>query len=98
MIYALNLYDIVEGKEDKKALKQLGITKVIQLNKRPIYKVVEELIEKKNSISIHKVYQLLYTDVFEKEAIQKAINDPFIAESCRKGLVKRWGNEIENSY
>jgi len=36
---------IVEGKEDKAALKRLGITNVIQLNKRPLYKVVEELIE-----------------------------------------------------
>lgn len=53
-----------------------------------------ELIEKKNSISIQRVYQLLYTDVFEKEAIQTAINDPFIAESCRKDLVKRWSRYI----
>lgn len=53
-----------------------------------------QLIEKKDSLSIQKVYQLLYTDVFEKEAVQIAINDPFIAESCRKDLIKRWGSEI----
>lgn len=53
-----------------------------------------ELIEKKDSLSIQKVYQLLYTDKFEKEAVQTAINDPFIAKSCRKDLVKKWGSEI----
>lgn len=43
---------IVEGKEDKAAFKRLGITKVVQLNKRPIYKVVEELIEKNKEVII----------------------------------------------
>ena len=36
---------IVEGKEDKAALKRLGIISVVQLNKKPLYQVVEELIE-----------------------------------------------------
>lgn len=36
---------IVEGKEDKAALKRLGITKIIQLNKKPLYKVVEEVVK-----------------------------------------------------
>lgn len=50
------------------------------------------LIEKKNSISIQKVYELLYTNKFEKEKenAQKAINDPFLAESCRNDLIKHW--------
>ena len=43
---------IVEGKEDKAALKRLGITNIVQLNKRPLYKVVEELIEKVKPVII----------------------------------------------
>ena len=43
---------IVEGKEDKAALKRLGITNIVQLNKRPLYKVVEELIEKGKPVII----------------------------------------------
>jgi len=43
---------IVEGREDKAALRRLGITKVVQLNKRPLYKVVEELIEKNKEVII----------------------------------------------
>ena len=53
-----------------------------------------EIIEKKNSLSIQKVYELLYTSELQKEAIIKAVNDPFIAKSCRKDLLKRWGDEI----
>jgi MOSC domain-containing protein YiiM len=53
-----------------------------------------ELIERKNSLSIQKVYELLYTDKLQKEVISIAVNDPFIAASCRKDLVKRWGDEI----
>lgn len=52
------------------------------------------LVEKKDSLSIQKVYELLYTDTFQKENILKAVNDPNIAESCKKDLLKRWGNEI----
>ena len=50
------------------------------------------LIEKKNSLSIQKVNELLYTSNFEgeRENAQKAIHDPFLAESCRKDLIKRW--------
>ena len=43
---------IVEGKEDKAALKRLGLTHVVQLNKRPLYKVVEELIEEGKEVII----------------------------------------------
>ncbi len=43
---------IVEGKKDKAALKRLGITKTIQLNKKPLYKIVEELIEKGKEVII----------------------------------------------
>lgn len=51
-----------------------------------------ERIESKNSLSIQKVYELLYTSEFQKEAIEQAVNNPFIAASCRKDLLKRWGN------
>ncbi len=53
-----------------------------------------ELLEKKDSLSIQKIYELLYTEELQKEAVIKAVNDPFIAESCRKDLLKRWGDEI----
>lgn len=43
---------VVEGREDKTALQKLGITNIIQLNKRPVYKVVEELVEKEQEVII----------------------------------------------
>ena len=43
---------VVEGKEDKASLKRLGIVNVVQLNKRPLYKVVEELIDKGEEVII----------------------------------------------
>ena len=53
-----------------------------------------ELIERKNSISVQKVYELLYASDFYKKEVEMAINDPFIAASCKKDLLKRWGNEL----
>ena len=53
-----------------------------------------QLIERKQSLSIQKVFELIYTEKFQKEAVLQAINDPFIAASCRKDLLKRWGEEI----
>jgi len=53
-----------------------------------------ELIERKNSLSIQKVYELIYTSEFQKEAVEQAVGDPFIAASCRKDLLKRWGNQL----
>jgi MOSC domain-containing protein YiiM len=50
-----------------------------------------ELIERKNSLSIQKVYELLYTSEFQKKDVELAVNDPFIAASCKKDLLKRWG-------
>ena len=43
---------IVEGKEDKAALNRLGIINIVQLNKRPLYKIVEEFIEKGKEVII----------------------------------------------
>ncbi|MEZ5103924.1 MAG: MOSC domain-containing protein [Draconibacterium sp.] len=48
------------------------------------------LIDKKDSLSIQKVFELLYTENVEKENIEKAVNDPLLAESCRNDLLKRW--------
>lgn len=53
-----------------------------------------ELIERKNALSIQKIFELIYTSEFQKEAVELAVNDPFIAESCRKDLLKRWGDEL----
>lgn len=53
-----------------------------------------KLIERKNSLSIQKVFELIYTSELQKEAVKLAVNDPFIAESCRKDLLKRWGDEL----
>ena len=53
-----------------------------------------ELVERKNSLSIQKVYELIYTDKFQNEAVLQALNDPFIAASCRRDLLKRWGSEF----
>lgn len=49
-----------------------------------------ELIERKNALSIQKIFELIYTSEFQKEAVELAVNDPFIAASCRKDLLKRW--------
>ncbi|WP_297093844.1 MOSC domain-containing protein [uncultured Draconibacterium sp.] len=50
-----------------------------------------ELIDKKQSLSIHEVYTLLYADEFD-EKVKEAVNDPFIAESCKRDLLKRWSD------
>ncbi|WP_372651867.1 MOSC domain-containing protein [Draconibacterium sp.] len=52
-----------------------------------------QLIDKKQSLSIHEVYTLLYADEFD-EKVKKAINDPLIAESCKSDLIKRWGDYL----
>ncbi len=53
-----------------------------------------KLIERKLSLSIQKVYELLYTSDLQKEAVQQALNDPNLASSCRRDLMKRWGDEL----
>ena len=47
-------------------------------------------VEKRNALSIQKIFELLYTDEFQKESIEAAVNDPMLAESCRRDLLKRW--------
>lgn len=51
------------------------------------------LVEQKNSLSIQKVFRLLFTNKFDPD-IEKAIHDPFIAESCKQDLLKRWGKQL----
>lgn len=55
-----------------------------------------QLLEKQadEKISVQKVFELLYTDEFQKDEIMKAINNPFLAQSCRKDLLKRWGKYL----
>jgi MOSC domain-containing protein YiiM len=53
-----------------------------------------KMIERKNSISVQKVYELLYTSEFQKNEVELALNDPNLAASCRKDLLKRWGSEL----
>ena len=38
-----NTLVIVEGRKDKSALEKLGISNVIQLNKKPLFQIVEEV-------------------------------------------------------
>ncbi|AHW58737.1 MOSC domain-containing protein YiiM [Draconibacterium orientale] len=52
-----------------------------------------QLIERKQSLSIHEVYTLLYAGEFD-EKVKKAVNDPLIAESCKRDLIKRWGDYL----
>jgi MOSC domain-containing protein YiiM len=47
-------------------------------------------VEKQNTLSVQKVFELLYADAFEKDAVQIALADSNLAESCRKDLIKRW--------
>ena len=55
-----------------------------------------QLLETKpeEKISIQKVFKLLYTDEFQKDEVTKAINNPRLAQSCRKDLLKRWGKYL----
>lgn len=64
------------------------------LEKGPIKKDdTMELVEKKNSLSIQEIFQLLYAENFDP-IVEKAVNDPFIAEACKKDLLKRWSDKL----
>lgn len=47
-------------------------------------------IEMKNSVTVQKVFRLLYTSEFDENELSMAIENPFLASSCRKDLLKRW--------
>ncbi len=48
------------------------------------------LRKRKNSFSVQKVFELLYTEEFQKETVEMIVKEPSLAESCRKDLIKRW--------
>jgi len=52
-----------------------------------------ELRGRNDSASIQQVYRWLYADEFDP-GVERAINDPFIAASCKKDLLKRWGSSL----
>lgn len=52
-----------------------------------------ELVEEKDALSIQKVYELLYASEYNP-AVKKAVNNPFIAASCKRDLLKRWGDQL----
>jgi len=43
---------IVEGEKDRKALEQLGIKKIITLNKEPLFKIVENISKEHKEVII----------------------------------------------
>jgi len=47
-------------------------------------------IQKQHTVSVQKAFELLYTGEFQENFVRKAVNDPNLAESCRKDLIKRW--------
>ncbi len=50
-------------------------------------------MERQNTLSLQKVFELIYSTEFDK-TVKIAVNDPFIAESCRNDLLKRWGERL----
>jgi len=44
-IRASNIMVIVEGKKDKIALEKLGINNIVELSKKPIFQIVEEIAD-----------------------------------------------------
>ncbi len=51
------------------------------------------LCGRNDSPSIQQVFRWIYAEEFDPE-VERAINDPFIAESCKKDLLKRWGDKF----
>ena len=43
---------IVEGNNDKKALEQLGINKIVTLNKEPLFKIAENISKEHKDVII----------------------------------------------
>lgn len=54
-----------------------------------------ELNGRNDSPSIQQVYRWIYAEEFDPE-VARAVNDPFIAASCKKDLLKRWGNDLDD--
>ena len=47
-----NILIIVEGKKDRAALNKLGIANIIELTKKPLYQIVEEVSDTNNECII----------------------------------------------
>lgn len=43
---------IVEGKEDKNSLNRLGLANIVVLNKKPLFKIVEDVVKEKQKVLI----------------------------------------------
>ncbi|WP_340115004.1 MOSC domain-containing protein [Maribellus mangrovi] len=54
-----------------------------------------ELNGRNDSPSIQEVYRWIYAEEFDPD-VARAINDPFIAASCKKDLLKRWGHDLDD--
>lgn len=73
---------IVEGKKDRKALEQLGIKKIITLNKEPLFKIAENISKEHKDI-------IILTDL-DKEG--KQLYDKLNSSLQRLGL------RVDNSF
>lgn len=49
-----------------------------------------QLIRKNDSLSIHTIFNMLYADKVDEKLLEKALNEPLLAESCRKDLIQKW--------
>src|SRR3989338_10160860 len=47
-----NILIIVEGKKDRAALEKLGLKNIIELSKKPLYQVVEEIASENKEVII----------------------------------------------
>ena len=53
-----------------------------------------DIIERQNTLSVQKVFQLIYAKGIEKNALKIAVNNPIIAESCKSDLLRKWGSQL----
>lgn len=51
-------------------------------------------IQKQDAVSVQKTFELLYTNEFQENFVRKTVDDPNLAESGRKDLIKRWGEYL----
>lgn len=75
-------YILVEGKNDKIALQRLGLLKIIVIDKRPLYKAVEDIVSKTREIII-----LTDMDKEGKKLYSKISSD-----------VQQFGVKVDNKY
>ena len=49
-----------------------------------------KLIERQDGPSVHDVHKLLFNSDTDKELLAKALQNPYIALSCKNDLKKKW--------